>query len=183
MEDIEKWVDCSGDLEGLYEVSDHGNIRNKKNKRVLSSWKNKKLQRVYLYTKVGRQCVSVKQLIASTFVPNPNNYRFVKFKDNNRNNMHPDNLYWSNCVVQMTKEAEERRRNVNSRRLLGRVGCDAMASKPIICVETSTVYFTASEAAEVTGVSQQAIQFAVDKENRTAAGYHWKHIKIYKKED
>lgn len=34
-------------------------------------------------------------IVAKTFIPNPGNYAFVKFKDNNLENCTGDNLYWS----------------------------------------------------------------------------------------
>lgn len=181
MEDIEIWKDCEGDLKNRYEVSDKGRIRNKQTGRFLNSWKTARLQRLTLRTDNGYIHVYMRKLVAQAFIPNPNGYHFVKCKDGNCLNVRADNLYWAKQPKELSTETKERIKRSNNRRLLGRVGCDAMASKPIICVETSTVYFTAIEASEATGVSQQAIQQAVDKANRTAAGYHWKHIKIYKK--
>lgn len=34
-------------------------------------------------------------VVALTFLPNPDNYEFVKFKDGNPNNCSAENLYWS----------------------------------------------------------------------------------------
>lgn len=37
---------------------------------------------------------NVHRLVAETFLPNPNNYKLVRFKDGNRDNLHADNLEW-----------------------------------------------------------------------------------------
>jgi hypothetical protein len=37
----------------------------------------------------------VHMLVAQAYVPNPNNYKFVKFKDRNHDNCKATNLYWS----------------------------------------------------------------------------------------
>lgn len=36
----------------------------------------------------------VHELVAETFVPNPNNYQYVKHKDGNKLNNHAVNLMW-----------------------------------------------------------------------------------------
>ncbi len=38
---------------------------------------------------------SVALLVAQSFVPNPNNYKYVKHKDGNLENCAATNLYWS----------------------------------------------------------------------------------------
>lgn len=38
------------------------------------------------------------KLVAKHFIPNPNNYPSVGFKDGNKNNIHVDNLYWTDAT-------------------------------------------------------------------------------------
>ena len=49
-----------------------------------------------LFDKEGNEHIEdVATLVAKTFVPNPFNHSYVKFKDNNPVNCNASNLYWS----------------------------------------------------------------------------------------
>ena len=83
------------DLYPNYEVSDQGEVRNAKTKRLLSL--NKRI-RGYVYVHLHQdgksKVVTVHRLIASAFIPNPNNLETVNhinyIKDDNR----VENLEW-----------------------------------------------------------------------------------------
>lgn len=47
----------------------------------------------------------------------------------------------------------------------------------VLCIETGTIYVSASVAAEITGVVCSGINRACRGERKTAGGYHWKYIK------
>ena len=83
------------DLYPNYEVSDQGEVRNAKTKKLLSL---KKKIRGYIYVHLHQdgksKVVTVHRLIASAFIPNPNNLETVNhinyIKDDNR----VENLEW-----------------------------------------------------------------------------------------
>ena len=83
------------DLYPNYEVSDQGEVRNAKTKKLLSL---KKKIRGYVYVHLHQdgksKVVTVHRLIASAFIPNPNNLETVNhinyIKDDNR----VENLEW-----------------------------------------------------------------------------------------
>lgn len=83
------------DLYPNYEVSDQGEVRNAKTKRLLSL--NKRI-RGYVYVHLHQdgksKVVTVHRLVASAFIPNPNNLETVNhinyIKDDNR----VENLEW-----------------------------------------------------------------------------------------
>ena len=83
------------DLYPNYEVSDQGEVRNAKTKKLLSL---KKKIRGYVYVHLHQdgksKVVTVHRLIASAFIPNPNNVETVNhinyIKDDNR----VENLEW-----------------------------------------------------------------------------------------
>lgn len=53
-------------------------------------------QKVKLIDNEGKEHIEdVAELVAKTFVPNPFNYPYVRFKDNNPLNCNKSNLYWS----------------------------------------------------------------------------------------
>lgn len=91
MEEI--WKDIK-DLEGLYEASSNGNIRNSKTKRILSQRKQS-LALVVSISKNGTcHNFSVGRIIANTFLPNPNHFNFVGHIDGDFTNNNIKNLFW-----------------------------------------------------------------------------------------
>ena len=48
--------------------------------------------------------------------------------------------------------------------------------KKVLCVETGTIYESATEAAKMTNTRQTYISDACNGRQKTAAGYHWKYI-------
>jgi hypothetical protein len=55
------------------------------------------IDRDYITVMNGSQRPRLHNLIAKAFIPNPNNYKFVKHKDGNNKNNSIDNLFWSKC--------------------------------------------------------------------------------------
>lgn len=80
--------------EGLYEVSDLGNVRNAKTKKQLYySTSNNGYLRVGLFNK-KRKMFSIHRLVAEAFISNPNNFDIVNHKDFNKTNNMVSNLEW-----------------------------------------------------------------------------------------
>lgn len=98
----ETWEDIKG-YEGLYQVSNLGNVRSlefRNNKGVFKREKILKFsQRSGYYTvnlsknhkRVSKQ---IHRLVAEAFIPNPQNKKIVNHKDFNRKNNNVDNLEW-----------------------------------------------------------------------------------------
>lgn len=47
------------------------------------------------------------RLVAQAFVPNPNGYKYVRFKDGNSKNRRAENLEWFKAINPMSKETKE----------------------------------------------------------------------------
>ena len=68
-------------------------IRNEITHRIVKGSFNKYSGKLFYF---GDNCfMPLKKLIAMQFIENPNNYKFVIFKDGNVNNYSLDNLEWS----------------------------------------------------------------------------------------
>ena len=95
-----------------YEVSNFGNVRSKNRVsvrngshakikgQILKQAKLKYYNRVTLYSgaRDKHRQYSVHRLVATVFIPNPNNYPCINHKDENKRNNHVDNLEW--CTYQ-----------------------------------------------------------------------------------
>lgn len=95
----EVWRDVVG-YEGLYKVSNLGNVYSCKRKKCLSpnipkSCVNVTYHSIVTLRKDGKQkCFGVHRLVAMAFIPNPDNLPIVNHKDGNKQNNAVDNLEW-----------------------------------------------------------------------------------------
>lgn len=81
-----------------YEISRDATVRNTKTERII---KSKRLQRDgYYHVTLGgykqQKSYMTHRLMAEAFVPNPDNLKFVSFRDHDKTNIDPDNLVWTN---------------------------------------------------------------------------------------
>lgn len=84
---MEKWkVFADG-----YEISNHGNIRNKKTGRILKSFDN---GNGYRFIKIKNKNYYIHRLVAMAFLDNSNGFPDVNHKDYNRSNNDVTNLEW-----------------------------------------------------------------------------------------
>lgn len=88
----EVWRDISG-YEGLYQVSNFGNVRNTKGKILKQTNGNSGYKRVFLF-KDRYKPFFVHRLVAMAFIENPENKPCVNHIDNDRTNNMFDNLEW-----------------------------------------------------------------------------------------
>lgn len=89
---VETWKDIKG-YEGLYQVSDVGNVR--RNGVNLKPGIGKNGYPLVVLSKNGRvKTVLVHRIVAETFVPNPSNFKCVNHKDETRDNNRVHNLEW-----------------------------------------------------------------------------------------
>lgn len=97
----EVWKDIEG-YEGLYKVSNLGNIYSYKSKRKLklSSQLNEYLTVQLFKNKIGKRLL-VHRLVAKTFIQNPDNLPQVNHKDENKQNNNADNLEWCTAKYNM----------------------------------------------------------------------------------
>lgn len=78
-----------------YEVSNFGNVRNKKTGRILKGFKdNRGYVRLELYHNCARKRIKVHRLCAIQFIVNPEKFPCVNHKDGNKKNNHISNLEW-----------------------------------------------------------------------------------------
>ena len=96
----EVWKPIKG-FEGLYEVSNLGNIKSfprkytiKKEKILSSCIMNNGYLCVALSKNHKGKTYLIHRLVAETFIPNPNNYSCINHKDGNKLNNKIDNLEW-----------------------------------------------------------------------------------------
>lgn len=146
---IEEWkavAECNGD----YYISDHGRVKSYKfgKERILKPGTNTKgYQIISICTNTLRPSKLIHQLVALSFIANPDNKPQVNHKDGNKLNNHIDNLEWVTIRENIqhawdTGLFEDKRKK-----------CAASAklhhSKPVVDLLTGTKYNSLSEACRV----------------------------------
>ena len=91
---MEEWRAVPG-YEGLYEVSNMGNVRNVRRNKLLRLPKtNDGYIRVSLYKNGIKTCFQVHRLVAQAFIENPDNLPMINHKDEDKTNNNVTNLEW-----------------------------------------------------------------------------------------
>ena len=94
---MENWKEIN--ITGLekYEISNLGNIKNVKNKRLLKNYDRKdSYSSIYLCKK----SYSIHRLVGITFLPNPDNKPTINHIDKNKHNNNLENLEWATHTEQ-----------------------------------------------------------------------------------
>jgi hypothetical protein len=160
-ENIE-WVTIKGYPD--YEITNNGIVRNKKTKRILSTYINNE---GYAVVKVFNNKKEFKRrihrLVASTFIPNPDNLPQVNHKDKNRLNNDIKNLEW--CTSKHNS-----RHSHNNGNHKGHVQVKQYSKDNEFIKEFETIV----QASNETGANVRSIQKCLKGEAKTAGGFVWK---------
>ena len=176
----EIWKDIKG-YEGLYQVSNLGNIRRikfinniteKEKITKLKPGKNTYLQ--VLLSKNGKsKTKNIHRLVAEAFIPNPNNYPQVNHKDENKHNNCVDNLEWCTRIYNMNYgnvrkkiSKSHQKENLKKRKVI------LQYNKNMIFIKE---YNGICEAVKETKIDKSSIIKCCKNKSKTAGNYIWKY--------
>lgn len=119
----EIWKDIKG-YEGLYKVSNLGNIKGLKSNKILTPKKrNDGYLNIQLYKNNKRKKFFIHRLVAEMFLKNPNNYPCVNHIDENKHNNNLTNLEFCsikyNNKYSLYKTKKTKRKKINQYDLNG----------------------------------------------------------------
>lgn len=158
-------------LDGKYEVSNRGRIRNTATKRILRLSTSKRGYLVFSCVIQGKhKLVNVHKCVAIEFIPNPNNLPQINHIDGDKTNPDVTNLEWVSA----------KENNLHARRT-GLHKSDG--DKPVLQIKDGMIiaeFKSASEASRFTGVKRCNICNVCrgyvwnGHHYRTAGGFEWK---------
>ena len=152
MKNAEKWKDIRG-YEGLYQVSNFGNVRSIRNNIILKPYLKNGYLAVHLVVSGRVVHKYVHRLVAEHYIENPNNQREVNHLDCDKRNNDVTNLEW--C---------DRKRNLQHsydnglKRCGEKHGCHKLSEYDVVCIRTQLKYGISQKTiAEEFGVKQCTI--------------------------
>ena len=148
---IEEWKEVLN-YEGLYEVSNMGNVRNSRTGRKLSLRYRKDNHIDCMLYKNGKSTRhTVHRLVAIAFIDNPNNYPIINHIDGNGLNNNVSNLEW--CTYSHNSQHANDNNLINHNTgidhyMFGKTGAEHPASEPVYCLNTKERFDSMDQAAQ-----------------------------------
>ena len=147
---MEEWKDIDG-YEN-YQVSNFGNIKNKKTNRLLSlRIKKNNYMDCSLYKNGIAKKHSIHRLVAITFIPNPNNLPIINHIDCNPLNNNVSNLEWCD-YSHNAKHAYENNlikvKRGKEHSMFGKTGKECSSSEVVYCLNTKEKFDSMTQAAQ-----------------------------------
>ena len=154
----EEWRPIAG-FEGLYEVSNLGNVKSLRRDRLLKQHPDGWGYLQVTLCNGFRKTMKVHRLVATAFCENPNHYGYINHKDINNQNNKSENLEW--CTALYNNHYSDIYR-----------GCRKRVAQ-IKDGEVIKVWNSEIEACKELGIRPQYISAAVKGIRKTVAGYVW----------
>ncbi len=190
------WKDIAG-YEGLYKISNYGEVYSVRLQRLLKEWSsNEGYRKVDLNKNGERTHFLVHRLVGESFVPNPDKLPCINHKDENPKNNRYDNLEWCtykyNCnygghnkriseskkgCIPWNKGLTKTDKRVASYIRYGKenhnYGRVPSWSKSVRCIELNKTFVSVSEAARKMNIRNQYIRNACNGKQKKCRGYRW----------
>ena len=170
---MEIWREVEG-YEGLYAVSNYGNVKNIKRNHILHLRpQSNGYFSVLLYKNGASKNYMIHRLVAQAFCLKEQGKDFVNHKDENKKNNMAENLEWCtreyNSNYGTVGERIKAKRGHNSRQKRC-VGQYSINGELIQTCESIAI------AAKITGTARTSIWECCNYKHKTANGYIWKYI-------
>lgn len=161
-------------IEGYdYSVSNRGDIRNDKTGHIKIPVP---MKRGYMQVALWRDGIGPKQLVhrivATAFIPNPDNKPQVNHINGNKADNRVENLEWateSENQVHRYKVLKKAKTTWNTE------AANAAVRKAVRCVETGNLYRSITEAARDNGLNASSLSMHLVGKNKTCGGRHWEY--------
>ena len=152
----EEWRDIKG-YEGKYQISNLGRVKSlnyhrENREKILSDAPTKGGYLIIGLCKNGkRKPYSIHKLVAEAFIENPNNYKEVNHKDEDKTNNRVDNLEWCTAKYNTNYGTRNKRHSEKIK------GSKHPQARKIQCITTGRSFNCIKEAAEFYHIDRHSI--------------------------
>lgn len=165
----EVWKDIKG-YEGRYQVSNLGRVRSLKFKSHTKFSKAGVLTAMkdglgYMCVNLSRKTFKVHRLVADAFIENPNNFKCVNHKDEDKTNNKAENLEWCSHKYNNNYGTRNARISQNGGRKIAQYSLNG---------ELIKTWNSAAEAARHYKVKRTTISGCCAGRQHTSCGYIWR---------
>lgn len=170
-EEIEVWKTIEDYPD--YMISNLGNVKSLKyGKEKILKQKLKIYYYVHLSSNGKSKYYAVHRLVATAFLPNPNNYSCVNHKDENKQNNKVDNLEW--CTQEYNINYGTRNEKASK-----------ALSKPIVQIDKSGliigVYDSTRQIERELNINHSSISQCCNGKLKSCGGFKWEYLEENKK--
>lgn len=170
-----------------YTVDESGKVWSKKtNKYLKPSFNERGYASVELFNKDGSKRVLIHRLVASVFLPNPQNHPQVNHKDENPSNNAVSNLEWCTAKYNMNYGIGGKTRHLKIDYTKPCYRENAIKNGKKVCKAVAMYtedgkfineYESAAEASKETGIYKTNITRSARTNKYKAGGYVWRYVK------
>ena len=152
---MEIWKDIIG-YEGLYQISNKGNVKNKqRNKYLVPKKNNRGYLGIELTNEKHRKMFLIHRLVAQSFISNPKRLPNVNHKDENPKNNSVENLEWCSQSYNVLYSMQKQGKN---------------------SIKKNGVTTNSLQIKQKYGYKQSSILDCCRGKRKTAYSYHWQFI-------
>lgn len=182
---MEEWKDII-EYEGLYQVSNLGNVKNSRTNKLLSlRYRKDNHIDCMLYKNGQGKRYSVHRLVAIAFISNPNNYPIINHIDGNGLNNNVSNLEW--CTYSYNTQHANDNNLINHKTgiehyMFGKTGENHPASEPVYCLNTKERFENMEQAAYSVNLKATDISACCSGKQKSAGLSNEKQRLVWRKE-
>ena len=175
MENKEIWKDIEG-FEGKYQISNMGRVKSLERidnnnhpvkEKIMKSVKDSGgYLQVKLYKDGKYKSYLIHRLVASAFIPNPNNFFEVNHIDENKTDNRVDNLEWCDSKYNMNYGTRTKRASASCRKTILQFTKDGKLVRK---------WDSATQVERELGFHNSGICMCCKGKQKTCGGYRWKY--------
>ena len=170
---IKKWNDIP-EYEGIYQVSNFGEVKNVKHGRILRQCRHRLgYMSVMLYKSGTPKRMMIHRLVALAFLENPDGLEFVNHKDENKANNHVDNLEW--CSREYNAQYGTSGQRIANKRRTSQTNHSRKVIQQDEFGNVLKVWNSIADASRNTKTARTSIFECCNGIHRTSNGFKWAH--------